>query len=101
MSNEAAVLVTRRVGDRSVHDESVVPYVNQELQPMLKELLERLNSFLERPQIPLFNSSPVTDADFDPYGNRPPKDGVISGSLADGKLYIRRDGGTTHVPIVA
>jgi hypothetical protein len=103
MANERAAGVGNQLGDKPVKAELdiVVGYLNREVTPILRDIRRVLNGFIERPQVPMFESSPVTDLDFDPYGTRPPRDGVLSYSLTDGKLYVRRDGNSTHVAVVA
>lgn len=98
--NEPAALVQRTLSDSAVTNENMEAFINRELVSLIVEIRRRLNDTIERPRVPMFSSSPITDADFDPTGTRAVPDGVLSYSLTDGKLYIRRDGGSTHVAVV-
>jgi hypothetical protein len=100
MANTPATLVERTISDSPVTKEDIEEFVNRELTVLVAEMRRRLNETIEWPRVPLFSSSPVTDADFDPTGSRTVPDGVLSYSLTDGKLYVRRDGGSTHVAVV-
>lgn len=91
LNRKNAPLVTRQVSENVVTDESMDAFINRELIPLLFEVRTRVNTSIERPKMPIFNSSPITDADFNPNGpeSRDPTDGVFAMSAADNKLYVR------------
>lgn len=98
MANEPADLVSRGLSKDPVTEEDVLQFISRELIVFLEEMRERLNGALERPQVPIFDSSPITDADFDPHGTRPPVDGVFAVSSVDSKLYVRVSGAFVAIP---
>lgn len=91
MANEPAKLVSRTLSQDPVTEEDINQYLH-ELGIFLAEMRERVNESIERPKIPIFASSPITDDDFDPFGKRPPSDGVCAVSSTDNKLYVRVSG---------
>lgn len=92
MANEPFPRINRQMSDGTITSENLESAINREVVPLLFEIRERLARFTERPQIPVFESSPITDADFDPSGTRPPADGVMAISSATGALYVRVGG---------
>lgn len=79
----------------AVGEAGILDWVNREATAIIGQMREVLAAFVERPEIPIFDSSPVTDADFERGVASPPRDGVLSYSSVDGKLYIR-NGSATH-----
>jgi hypothetical protein len=98
MANEPAALVDVAISDGTVTEENMESFINRELVGLLRVIRERLNETLERPPVPIFATFPVTDADFDPIGNRPPVDGVFAFSSGDGRMYIRVSGAFVAIP---
>ncbi len=99
MANEPAPIVTRTLSDNPVGEDGLKSFINRELIPILLQMRARVNNFMRRPQVPIYDSAPITDTDFDPDGVNPPNDGVLSYSTVDNHLYIRLNGNPTHVQI--
>lgn len=76
---------------------ALIAFVEREVKPMLRQVREAINEFMPAPVIPIFDSSPVTDADFIAI-KITPKNGLLSYSSADGLLYIR-NGSSTHTAL--
>lgn len=93
MANERADIVEQDFSRIPVTSENVHEFINGEMTPYLREVRARLNGFVRNPQIPIFDSSPITDADFASYPtDEDPIDGQVAFSSADNKLYIRVSG---------
>ncbi len=95
MASDEVRTVTSQVSKAPVSDvPSILAFIERELKPIVNQARLAINEFMPRPRIPIFDSVPVTDDDFDPTGRNPPKDGVISIG-GDGKGYVRM-GSSTH-----
>lgn len=101
MSSDQVRIVERQLSATPVTDlRSLLTFVNRELKVFLGEVRGAINEYMRAPRVPIHAASPVTDTVVDPTERNPPKDGYLSYSSTDGKLYVR-NGSSTHTAVVA
>jgi hypothetical protein len=101
MASNAVRVVAQQLSAQPLKDiKSVVQFLEREAKPLMIQAREAINAFMPAPRLPIHAAAPVTDDVVDPLGRNPPKDGYVSISSVDGKLYYR-NGSSTHVAVVA
>jgi len=92
MANEDFPRLDQKLGDSPVKKGFEADYMNRELVPVVRRLIDLVEAFMSRPQLPIRDTtSGVTDALLDEFGDDPVRDGCLIVSES-GQVYVRVSG---------